>query len=52
MEKSLKVPAVREKLAKLGVVPHSLGVDAFNKFYRDYIAETVQLAKEIKLQPN
>jgi tripartite-type tricarboxylate transporter receptor subunit TctC len=50
-QKALGVPAVQEKLAKLGVVPHPLSVDQFNKFYRDYIAETVQLAKDINLVP-
>jgi len=50
-EKALAMPTVQEKIAKLGVVPHSLGVDQFNKFYRDYIAETVQLGKDINLVP-
>jgi len=50
-QKALVVPAVQEKLAKLGVVPHPLSVDAFNKFYRDYIAETVQFGKDINLVP-
>ena len=50
-QKALAVPAVQEKLAKLGVVPHPLSVDAFGKFYRDYIAETVQLGKDINLVP-
>jgi len=49
--KALALPAVQEKLAKLGVVPHPLSVDAFGKFYRDYIAETVQLGKDINLVP-
>jgi tripartite-type tricarboxylate transporter receptor subunit TctC len=50
-QKALDAPAVREKLSKLGVVPHPLSVDAFAKFYRDYIAETVQLGKDINLVP-
>lgn len=51
VEKALALPAVQEKLSKLGVVQHSLSVDAFGKFYRDYIAETVQLGKDINLVP-
>jgi tripartite-type tricarboxylate transporter receptor subunit TctC len=51
VQKALTVPAVKEKLAKLGVVPHPLSVEAFGKFYRDYIAETVQLGKDINLVP-
>ena len=50
-QKALAVPAVQERLSKLGVVPHPLNVDQFNKFYRDYIAETVQLGKDINLVP-
>jgi tripartite-type tricarboxylate transporter receptor subunit TctC len=50
-QKALEKPVVREKLAKLGVVPHPLKVDGFEKFYRDYIAETVQLGKDINLVP-
>jgi tripartite-type tricarboxylate transporter receptor subunit TctC len=50
-QKALAVPSVQERLGKLGVVPHPLGVDEFNKFYREYIAETVQLGKDINLVP-
>jgi tripartite-type tricarboxylate transporter receptor subunit TctC len=50
-QKALAVPAVQEKLAKLGIVSHPLSVDEFDKFYRAYIAETVQLAKDINLVP-
>jgi hypothetical protein len=45
------MPAVREKLATLGVVPKPMSVDEFDKFFRAYIAETVQLGKDIKLVP-
>ena len=50
-QKALALPAVQERLAKLGVVPHPLNVAEFDKFYRDYIAETVQLGKDINLVP-
>jgi tripartite-type tricarboxylate transporter receptor subunit TctC len=50
-QKALALPEVQEKLAKLGVVPYPLSVDAYGKFYRDYIAETVQLGKDINLVP-
>ena len=49
--KALEMPAVREKLATLGVVPKPMGVDEFDKFFRAYIAETVQLGKDINLVP-
>jgi tripartite-type tricarboxylate transporter receptor subunit TctC len=50
-QKALEMPAVREKLATLGVVPKPMSVDEFDKFFRAYIAETVQLGKDIKLVP-
>jgi tripartite-type tricarboxylate transporter receptor subunit TctC len=50
-QRALALPAVQEKLGKLGVVPHPLSVEQYDKFYRDYIAETVQLGKDIDLVP-
>jgi tripartite-type tricarboxylate transporter receptor subunit TctC len=50
-QKALALPAVRERLATFGVEPHPLNVDEFSKFYRDYIAETIQLGKDINLVP-
>jgi len=50
-EQALDVPAVREKLAKLGVEPAHLSVDEFAKFFADDMAETQKLAKEANLQP-
>jgi tripartite-type tricarboxylate transporter receptor subunit TctC len=50
-EKALQDPALKEKLAKLGVEPELLSVDAFGKFVKDDIAATVQLAKDANIQP-
>ena len=50
-EKALQNPALREKLAKLGVEPEPMGVDAFGKYVRDDIAATAQLAKEAHIEP-
>ena len=50
-EKALKDPAVQEKLAKLGVEPVQMSVDAFGKFVKDDLAATVQLAKDADIQP-
>jgi tripartite-type tricarboxylate transporter receptor subunit TctC len=50
-EQALAVPALREKLAKLGVVPEQMSVDEFGKFFREDLAATVQLAKDANLQP-
>jgi tripartite-type tricarboxylate transporter receptor subunit TctC len=49
--KALGQPAVREKLAALGVHPQPMSVDEFTKFCRDDVAATVKLAKDIKLVP-
>jgi len=50
-EKALRDPALREKLAKLGVEPMPMSVDAFGKFVNDDLAATVQLAKDADIQP-
>ena len=50
-EKALAMPALREKLAKLGVTPEAMSVEAFGKFFRDDLAATVQLAKDANIQP-
>jgi tripartite-type tricarboxylate transporter receptor subunit TctC len=50
-EKALQVPALQEKLAKLGVEPEQMSVDAFGKFVEEDLAATVQLAKDAHIEP-
>jgi tripartite-type tricarboxylate transporter receptor subunit TctC len=50
-EKALAMPAVQEKLAKLGVQPMPLSVDQFDKFFREDVAATVKLGKEAGIVP-
>jgi tripartite-type tricarboxylate transporter receptor subunit TctC len=50
-EQALGMPALREKLAKLGVAPEQMSVEEFGKFFRDDLAATVQLAKDANIQP-
>jgi tripartite-type tricarboxylate transporter receptor subunit TctC len=50
-QKALQEPAMREKLAKLGVEPKLMSVDDFTKFVKDDIASTAQLAKDAKIEP-
>jgi tripartite-type tricarboxylate transporter receptor subunit TctC len=50
-QKALNVPAVQEKLATFGVEPMPMSVEQFGKFYRDDVAATVKLAKDINLVP-
>jgi len=50
-QKALNMPAVQEKLAKFDVEPMPMSVDTFDKFYRDDVAATVKLAKDINLVP-
>jgi tripartite-type tricarboxylate transporter receptor subunit TctC len=50
-QKALAVPAVQEKVAKFGVEPMPLTVEQFAKFYRDDVAATAKLAKDINLTP-
>jgi tripartite-type tricarboxylate transporter receptor subunit TctC len=50
-QKALAMPAVQEKLAKLGVQPMPMSVDQFDKFFRDDVAATVKLAKDAGIVP-
>ena len=50
-EKALALPVVQERLAKLGVEPEQMSVDAFGKFVKDDFAATLQLAKDAKIEP-
>jgi tripartite-type tricarboxylate transporter receptor subunit TctC len=49
--KALDVPSVQERLAKLGVQPMPMSQEQFDKFFRDDVASTVKLAKDIGLAP-
>jgi tripartite-type tricarboxylate transporter receptor subunit TctC len=50
-EKALQDPAMKDKLAKLGVEPRLMSVDGFSKFVQGDLVATVQLAKEANIQP-
>jgi tripartite-type tricarboxylate transporter receptor subunit TctC len=50
-EAALQVPAVKERLAKLGVDPQLMSVAEFDKFVKDDLAATVQLAKDAQIEP-
>src|SRR5580692_803518 len=50
-EKALADPATVAKLAKLGVEPELMSVQAFGKFVSDDLASTVKLGKEANIQP-
>jgi len=50
-EKVLQDPALQEKLGKLGVEPVQMSVDQFDKFVKDDLAATVQLAKDAHIEP-
>ena len=51
IEKALQLPAVREKLATLGVEEQLLTVEQFDKFVSDDMAGTLMLAKSAHLEP-
>jgi tripartite-type tricarboxylate transporter receptor subunit TctC len=46
----LKDPALRERLAKLGVEPAQMSVEEFDKFFRDDFKATAELAKQAGLK--
>jgi tripartite-type tricarboxylate transporter receptor subunit TctC len=50
-EKALADPAMKERLANLGVEPEPMSVDSFAQFVKDDIAGTVQLAKDAHIEP-
>jgi tripartite-type tricarboxylate transporter receptor subunit TctC len=50
-EKALQMPAVKDHLAKIGVEPQLMSVDAFGKFFRDDFASTVRLGKDAGIKP-
>ncbi len=47
---ALKDPALREKLAKLGVEPAQMSVEQFGQFFKDDLAATIELAKKAELK--
>lgn len=50
-QEALKDPALRAKLAKLGVEPAQLSVEEFAKFFKDDLDATVELAKNAGIKP-
>jgi tripartite-type tricarboxylate transporter receptor subunit TctC len=50
-EKALQVPAVKDRLAKLGIEPVIMSVSDFGKFFKQDFDSTLQLAKEAHIQP-
>jgi tripartite-type tricarboxylate transporter receptor subunit TctC len=50
-QQALKLPAMKERLAKLGVEPMLMSVEEFGKFFKEDMAATTELAKEANIQP-
>jgi tripartite-type tricarboxylate transporter receptor subunit TctC len=51
IDKALQLPAIKEKLAKLGVEQEPMTVEQFDKFVSDDLAATLRLAKDANLEP-
>jgi tripartite-type tricarboxylate transporter receptor subunit TctC len=49
--KALQVPAVKDRLAKLGIVPVIMSVSDFGKFFKQDFDSTLQLAKQAHIRP-
>ncbi len=49
--KALKLKSVQERLQKLGVQQMPMSVDEFGRFFREDVASTVQLAKDVGIVP-
>jgi tripartite-type tricarboxylate transporter receptor subunit TctC len=50
-EKALQAPAVKDRLAKLGIAPVIMSVTDFGKFFKQDFDSTLQLAKDAHIQP-
>jgi tripartite-type tricarboxylate transporter receptor subunit TctC len=50
-EQVLQTPALKDKLAKLGVEPQIMSVAQFKKFFKDDLQATVQLAQQASIHP-
>lgn len=50
-QQALALPALQEKLAKLGVEPKPMSVEEFAKFVADDMAATTELAREAHIEP-
>ena len=50
-KKALDLPSVQERLSKLGVQPLPMTTEQFEQFFRDDVAVTVKLAKEVGIKP-
>ncbi len=50
-EQALQMPAVKQHLFKIGVVPQLMSVAQFGAFFRKDYAATVQLAKDAHIEP-
>ena len=50
-KKALDLPSVQERLSKLGVQPLPMTSEQFDKFFRDDVAVTIRLAKEVGIKP-
>jgi tripartite-type tricarboxylate transporter receptor subunit TctC len=50
-EKALLDPEIAARLAKVGVEPEQMSVDAFDKFVSNDMAATVKLAKDANIEP-
>jgi tripartite-type tricarboxylate transporter receptor subunit TctC len=49
--KALQVPAVQERLAKIGTEPMTMSIDEFGKYFRDDVMATAQLMQRIGIKP-
>jgi tripartite-type tricarboxylate transporter receptor subunit TctC len=50
-EQALQMPAVKDRLAKLGIEPQLMGVQEFGKFFKQDYGSTLQLAKDAGIKP-
>ena len=49
--KAMRVPAVQERLAKVGSEPMPMSVDEFGKYFRDDVLATAKLMQQVGVKP-
>ena len=50
--KAMQVPAVQERLAKVGSEPMPMSVDEFGKYFRDDVLATAKLMQQVGVKPS
>ena len=51
LHKAMQVPAVQERLAKVGTETMAMSADEFGKYFRDDVLSTAKLMQQVGVKP-